>query len=205
MGLQRLVLPYPEFRLGEVISPDEANANNGDIKIKIDEVMDFLSSITTEGEDIAQIHIRGNAVEIVPIAPFASDNIEGALKELIERIRSTVLDASGADLVGSTAIDGIQGLTVQAQLNDLGRLIMNLSTDTVTSGDFELHKESGDHDHRYFTKTETETMFYTQEAVDTKLTEFRTELDDETFTASHIEVRDADPVNPSEGRIWLLR
>ena len=67
---------------------------------------------------------------------------------LLDEIASVTDGSSGADNIGSTAIAGVTGTTVQAQLESLASLLDTEEAALVT------HKSSNDHDGRYFTETE---------------------------------------------------
>lgn len=157
-----LIIPYPDFQMGKIIDPEEHDLNNRYMVSKINEVIDFFNEImgntagTTGAEQLTN----------VPVAPFISTTIQGTLNELVTRIESTVEMLSGADLVGSTAIEGVDGLTVQSQLASLKVLRDDLLT-LVNN-----NKQSTDADFRKLSEDKADrTEVYTTSRVDALLDE----------------------------------
>lgn len=245
IGLEKLFLSYPDFKWGETIDPEEVDTNNGEITFKVNQLIDYFNSLIVvepdddgdvegePGEDgspgFISINIRGNVVKIRPIAPFDADNVEDYLNKLSERLQSTLIDESGATFIGASEIDGIEGNTVQEQLQAIYTLVKTIVADGATSAELALHIKSGDHDERYYKKAE----------VDEKVEGFTNELEllDERVTTSTealnlnidankstllmmdervkvleefgsggglIPVLDADPVDPLIGQMWML-
>lgn len=214
--MERLFISYPEFRLGEIIDPEEANTNNADITLKVNQLVDRLNSLLGSGggEDggIIEISIRGNIVKINPIEPFPADNVESFLNELMERLRSEEVGSSGASLVGTPAVEGLSGVTVEDQLRALYDLVVRLDEeDKESSGALlEQHKASGDHDHRYYKKSESDekvkeltTNVNTALETVTKITE-QIAPGTEGVVISKLRVVLEDPVDATTGEIWII-
>lgn len=227
--MERLFIPYPEFKLGEIIDPEETNSNNADIMFKVNQIVDKLNSIFVDdgGEGgIVDVEIRGNVVKIKPIAPFTSDNVEDFLTELMSRLKSFEEGGSGASLIGSEELEGIDGNNVQAHLKGLYDLVIELTSDENINAALEQHKSSGDHDERYYKKDEIDGVV---EEVDSKLNNFEQRIEniptdigtslekfeqfikniigegeDVSLSINTLRVLDEDPPEPKVGEIWML-
>lgn len=77
---------------------------------------------------------------------------------LLEEMTSVADGDSGADNIGSTAIDGLSGTTVQALLESLKGYV---DTNSSTKTELNNHKTSAAHDGRYYTEVEADAMFAT--------------------------------------------
>jgi hypothetical protein len=226
-SLQQILLPYPEFQLGAIIDPFEHNANNSEMLIKINQMVTVLNSFIG-GE--ANTSISAMAIHMPAVDPIIASDLETFLRTLISSLRSVEKDKSGAHFVKSTPIRGIPGETIWEQLSFISEAITGVDAETgepiVTEGDqeitlagqlkklledFALHKSGDDHDSRYYLKEE----------MDDKLELKLNKKDDDyegtwqgwtvekmrSFTGTGfgvIEVLSADPINPKEGRIWIV-
>jgi hypothetical protein len=169
MALNKLTISYPDFKLLEIIDPEQFDTNNNDIKLKIDQVIDVLNKIT---DSVADGGSGADAISLTSIAPFTSTKLQVFLEEVIGRLQSTTDASSGADFVASTSIAGVTGSTVQAQLESLKTLLDKAQADaTKANSDLATHKASGDHDGRYYTKTlldggQLDGRYYTRSQLD---------------------------------------
>lgn len=223
--MERLYISYPEFKLGEIIDPEEANTNNSDISFKVNEAVDRLNSLLGTGNPddpdggFIELTIRGNIVKINPIEPFPADNVEDFLNQLMGRLYSSIVTESGASLIRTPEIEGISGTTVEAQLKALHELITFVEEDGEEEAGalLEQHKASGDHDERYYTKTESDenvsdltikvedavtAIEVTKDRVD-KITE-QIAPGEKGVVISKIRVVLEDPVDATTGEIWMI-
>lgn len=169
-SLRQIVLPYPEFKLGEIIDPYEHNSNNSEMIIKINDMISVLNSFIN-GE--ANTNLSAMAVYMPGVEPIEGTDLETFLRNLIGLIRATTPGASGAHFVQSAKIEGLPGENVWEQVASLSELVTGLSAETgepidnddeqqttITGKleallrDFVLHKTGNDHDLRYYTKEE---------------------------------------------------
>ncbi|MBS4200275.1 hypothetical protein KHA93_11600 [Bacillus sp. FJAT-49732] len=106
-----------------------------------DELRTALNSLisTLNSKDGAS-NIGTNAIQDVD-----GSTIQAMLKSVRDKLKSKVKNSSGADYVNATLIDGLAGETVQSILVSLKLLVDN-------------HKKSSDHDDRYFTKNQLQSI-----------------------------------------------
>lgn len=167
-SLRQIVLPYPEFKLGEIIDPYEHNANNAEVVQKINQMITVLNSFIN-GE--ANTSLSAMAVHMPGVEPIGSTDLESFLRILVQSLRSIEATESGAHFVKSAPIAGVPGETIWEQLSFLSEAITGLKADTgepippeggveqTLAGqlqriinEFSAHKAGGDHDSRYYTK-----------------------------------------------------
>ena len=118
--MERFEISFPEFRLGDIIDPDEANTNNADISFKLNEIIDALNSLWNDGEGgTSIINIRGNVIDIKKIEGFESESVEDFLNELVTKLASTEEGASGASIIGVAPSHDMQGSTVEERFRSL--------------------------------------------------------------------------------------
>jgi hypothetical protein len=159
-------IPYPDFKLNEIIDPEQFDINNAQMVNKINEIKTLVNKITdgvtvTNADGTTTFLSGGTEVNLKAIAPFASTKLQAFLEEVIARLQSTTDASSGADLIGSTAIAGVIGTTVQAQLESLKAILDALTTRVANDeGALSTHKTSADHDSRYYTEAEIDTNHY---------------------------------------------
>lgn len=82
--------------------------------------------------------------------------VQAMLQSIRDKLKSVADGTSGADYVNATAITGLTGLTVQSILESLKTYVD--SANTTSTNNLADHKTSGDHDTRYFTKTELQSV-----------------------------------------------
>lgn len=90
------------------------------------------------------------------IADLTGTTIHAQLLSLRNQLKSIVDGFSGADFIAATAIAGLTGGTVQALLEAL-KAYTDLK-DTAQTSALTTHKTSSDHDGRYFTETELQSI-----------------------------------------------
>lgn len=149
MAITKLLnVTYNNFKLLEVIDPDQFDANFSEIVTKLDTVIDLINHYaqTTDGDSGA------DNVGLTTIVGIAGNTIQAFLEALITQFKSSVDGSSGADFINATAIAGVTGTTIQAMLESLKSLL-------------DTHASSEDHDSRYYTKTNT----YSKTETDTLL------------------------------------
>lgn len=242
-SLRQIVLPYPDFQLNEIIDPYEHNSNNSEMIIKINEMVTVLNSFIN-GE--ANTSLSAMAVSMPGVEPIEGSDLETFLRNLIGLLRATTQDESGAHFVKSAKIEGIAGESIWEQLANVASQVTGLDPNTgepvpgannlsalvnQLRVDLNNHKTSGDHDVRYFTKTDMDNLIKgrkvydpdTGQLVDTPTGSNKAYLPQdgnllgtwEGWTVEQmrsqtgtgfgtIEVLDADPVNPAVGRIWII-
>lgn len=231
-SLRQIVLPYPEFKLGEIIDPYEHNANNAEMIQKINQMITVLNSFIN-GE--ANTSLSAMAVHMPGVEPINSTDLESFLRILVSSLRSIEATESGAHFVKSAPIAGVPGETIWEQLSFLSEAITGLDADTgepippeggveqTLAGklnkiidEFSAHKAGGDHDSRYYTKGQVdeiltggdgETPFLRKDG-DFEGTWWGWTVEEmRSFSGTGfgtIEVLSADPINPEVGRIWII-
>lgn len=118
-NITNLSIPYPDFKLHEVIDPEQFDFNNGSIVDKMNAVLLVLNQIT---ESVANGGSGADRISLSPILPFTSNKLQAFLLELISRLVSTSAE-SGSSLIGTASIAGVSGTKISAQLVSLKALI----------------------------------------------------------------------------------
>lgn len=114
--INTLGISYPDFKLQEVINPDEFDQNNKEIVDKVNAMLDVLNQITDSIEDGSS---GADAISLTSIAPFTSTKLQTYLEEVVAHLREN----AGASFVGSAPITGVTGNTVRTQLESLKALL----------------------------------------------------------------------------------
>lgn len=216
MAIEQVYIPFPDFKLMEVIDPEEHDANNAALVQTINGMITVLNSfINGEAND----SLSAMAVATPAIEPFEAGNVESLFRALIGRLISTIDGVSGADLIGASPVEGLEGTTIQSQLDSLRGLLDSFGQDAGdTALGLGVHKTSADHDTRYMTRTEQAA----KEQTFLDLMEYKVDVDGDLKGTFHgmtkqqllsatgtgfgtIEVLDANPENPKVGRIWIIK
>lgn len=221
-SLRQIVLPYPEFRYGEIIDPIEHNANNNETVVKINEMVTVLNSFINNE---ANTSLSALAVNMVGVDPITSDNLENWLRTLVNMIRSTTPEESGAHFVQSAQIQGLEGDNVWEQIAKLSGTVTGI--DPITGEqmpengsivlqlakvvrDLSNHIASGDHDYRYYQKSQIDhSLKLNEDAKGDFQGKWRGKTLEQVLNASGtefglIEVLSEDPPAPRIGRVWIL-
>jgi hypothetical protein len=212
----------------------------------IDVVNHITDGRTIENEDgTFSLSDGSDIIDIGEIAPFTSPKLQAFLEEVIARLTSTELE-SGASFIGSSDIPGVVGNTVQEQLESLKTLLDEMQVyfqthvDRLDASDVAIniriddtntHLDSvearvatneatlptkADKEFTY-TKTEIETLFYTNPQIDTLLDEKTDKTGDHVGTwqglnveqfadsigASGVVFSQTYPTAPEEKMVWF--
>lgn len=133
MTINNLNISYPDFKLNEIIDPEQFDINNKEVVDKVNEIRTLVNKLTdgwvvTNTDSTTTDKAGAELIDLNAIAPFASTKLQAFLQEVIDRLQSTTDASSGADFVASTTITGVTGTTVQAQLESLKALLDSLTT-----------------------------------------------------------------------------
>lgn len=118
--ITNLAIPYPDFKLQEVIDPEQFDFNNGAMLDKVNAVIAVLNQIT---DAVADGGSGADKISLTPIAPFTSNKLQAYLEEVIARLTSSTSGSSGAGFIGTPTVAGVTGITVSAQLASLKALL----------------------------------------------------------------------------------
>lgn len=183
MAINKLQIPYPDFKLHEIIDPEQFDLNNAELQDKINTVIAVLNQIT---DSIADGSSGADKISLTAISPFISTKLQSFLEEVISRLQSTQDGSSGADFIASTPILGVTGKTVQEQLESLKSILDSIQTQinsntTNLQTQINTHKISADHDTRYYTKTQLDNgqldgRYYTRASVDSQVTRLQSQI-----------------------------
>jgi len=94
VALNELSISFPDFKLNEIINPDEFDTNNSEIVNKINaliEVMNKITDSTTDGDSGA------DNVAVTLIDGYTATKLQPLLEEIVAKLTSTT------DLANSTA------------------------------------------------------------------------------------------------------
>ena len=215
MAIEQVYIPFPDFKLMEVIDPEEHDANNATLTQTINTMITILNSFI---DGVANDTLSAMAVRMPAVEPFEAGNVESMFRALIGRLISTIDGVSGADLIGATPVEGLAGETVQSQLDSLRGILEAVGEGQEgTSLGLGIHKTSADHDLRYMTREE----LTAKDKTFTDLLDFKQDKTGDFTGTIHgmtkeqwlsstgtgfgrIEVLDANPINPVVGRIWII-
>lgn len=120
MAINDLVIPFPDFKLNEMIDPEQFDLNNVATVAKVNEIKTLLNAIT---DSITDGGSGADKISLTAIAPFASTKLQAYLEEVITKLQSTTATSGGSRFIGSEAITGVTGANVLAQLASLKTLI----------------------------------------------------------------------------------
>lgn len=120
LAINQVRIPYPDFKLHEIIDPDQFDLNNAELQDKINAVIAVLNQIT---DSITDGSSGADKISLTAIQPFISTKLQAFLEEVIARLQSTQDGLSGADFIASTPISGVKGTTVQQQLESLKSIL----------------------------------------------------------------------------------
>lgn len=110
--ITELRIPYPDFKMGDMIDPEQHDMNNLYIQLKVNSIVELCNKIT--GEDPSGV-TGAELMALKPIAPFTETKIQTFLQALINRLQAST-GATGANLIGTTAKIKLTGTNVEAQL-----------------------------------------------------------------------------------------
>lgn len=207
MALNSVQIPYPDFKLYEIIDPEQHDANNAELVARINAVIDMLNSVI--GGEVAD-NISATAVSINPIEPFVDTNVGAMLNSLISKLYSV----DGAGFVKLNPIAGLEATNVQEALAKIYDVIDDIDTTTgSTDLALQVHKSSGDHDQRYYKKTEIDTKLvdipnFVKKDGNFEGTWKNMTLEQVATYASgnpaFVEVLETDPPAPFIGQMWMV-
>lgn len=146
MTIDFKTIPYPDFVLGGLIDPEAFDLNNDVILAGLNETIATINKLmdsVTDGDSGA------DNISITPIAPFLSTKVQGAIEELVAKLRS----AEGSAFVGVAPITGVTGTTIHAQLTSV-KALLQTEVDRITALTARVTKNEADIGERY-TKTES--------------------------------------------------
>lgn len=120
-----------------------------ELRVKLNGLIDDLLA-TLDGASGA------DNIGTTAITSLDGTTIQALLESLRNKLKSITDGSSGADFVNATAIAGLTGSTVQSLLEAL-KAYADLK-DTAQTSALTTHKTSSDHDGRYFTETELQSI-----------------------------------------------
>lgn len=186
LAINQVQIPYPDFKLHDIIDPEQFDLNNAEFQNKINDIITVLNQIT---DSIADGSSGADKISLTSISPFISTKLQSFLEEVISRLQSTQDGSSGADFIASTPIPGVTGETVQQQLESLKAILDSIQTQTNSNttnisnlqSQVNTHKTSDDHDIRYYTKAQLDSgqldkRYYTEAEVDSKDANLQTQI-----------------------------
>lgn len=173
MELRALVLPYPNFVLGAIIDPEEANENNYEISERVNDLFDYLLDFSTDNVKMTSNieEISGTDLQefLVAFKNFVDDKVSN-LQSQITTNKTSISSLQQKDINLQTQITNnlstLQNL-ITSNVNNLQSLIASNHNSLQTligqnKADIETklntHKNSTDHDRRYYTKDELGTF-----------------------------------------------
>lgn len=157
------------------------NARGEELRLALNALITALNSVTDGSSGADNLGMTP-----IPAIDATANNAQAIVEALVTRLQSIVDGSSGGDFVKLTAITGLTGDTIQALLESLKSYVdtQNSSQDNALA----THKGSGDHDGRYYTETETNTLLAAKanDNAVVKLTGDQTVTGVKTFSSSPI-------------------
>jgi hypothetical protein len=182
MTIQPLNISYPDFVLNTVIDPEQFDTNNAELVNKINELLTVLHSINGAKEIIADA-IPGFIGSVDLQAMLVA--LKAKIDSNDEWITADVIEKHDGVLSAINTISGnIDSLSFAKADKATTYLRTELYKKTEVDGLMTTHKASADHDGRYFTEAEINTMntnhkastsvdhdnrYYTETEIDTKV------------------------------------
>lgn len=172
MGMNYFQLSYPNFVLGAIIDPEEANQNNFEIVGKINELVDGINVNTSNIDVLSSVkadktYVDGKVLDLSGVNR-TTETIYTNSKNLITHKASNdhdskyytkiLLDGGQLDSRYYTETEINYKLTVINNTASSNLSTLNNSINVI-SQNLATHKTSNDHDSRYYTKTELEPWF----------------------------------------------
>lgn len=115
-NIEDLYLPYPDFKLQEIIDPEQFDINNEYTVIKMNQVLEVLNQIVNSIEDGQS---GADLISLTPIPGFSSDKLQMFLEDFVQKLNTV----NGSAFIGTPALDGMPGLTVKEQLSQMKGIV----------------------------------------------------------------------------------
>lgn len=110
-----LQIPYDDFKMGDLIDPEQFDLNNLYFQNKVNEIVRFVNLLIASG--------GGEIINITPVPPFTATTVQGFLNEFTSAIQSITPDKSGATVIGSAPLTNLPGVNVEQQLKSINNLL----------------------------------------------------------------------------------
>lgn len=130
MPIKYVNIPYPDFKLHEIIDPEQFDLNNDTFSKRLNEIIELLNTLTESAKEGGS---GADKISLAPIAPFTSDKLQVFLQSIIDRLLSSESGSSGSEFIGSPSIEGVTGNTISEQLYSLKSLFDMLKSSVNTS------------------------------------------------------------------------
>lgn len=124
MAIKEVIIPYPDFIMGEIIDPEQFDLNNKYLVDKIDETVGLLNNLTESKDGVS----GASLISVSPVAPLVATTLQALLTELLAFL-STGEDGKGADFIKSKSISGVAGSSVSEQLGSLKSILDAIKSD----------------------------------------------------------------------------
>jgi hypothetical protein len=135
MNIEDLYLPYPDFKLQEIIDPEQFDVNNEYTVNKINEVLAIINQITNGlpvgggggGSSEADL------ISLKPIIGFVSTNLQNFLEDVIAKLTGS----GGGTFIGTPVNAGVSGTSVGAQLRSL-KVLLDAQAEKLTEKSYKV-------------------------------------------------------------------
>lgn len=114
--ITELRIPYPDFKMGDLIDPEQHDMNNLYIQNKVNNLVDFVNALTG---DIPGDQTGAELISIKPVPPFTETKLQAFLDALLVRLTSITAPNSGASLIGTAPGTILTGATVAQKFSQL--------------------------------------------------------------------------------------
>jgi hypothetical protein len=85
LTIQNIAIPYSDFKLQEIIDPEQFDLNNATFTAKVNQLVSLVNNLT----DGSLTEIGGaDLVSVRTISPFTSTNLQALLSEILAYLKS---------------------------------------------------------------------------------------------------------------------
>lgn len=145
--IDELRVPYPDFKMGDLIDPEQHDMNNLYIQSKINDVITIINLLT---DSVADGGSGADQISLTPITGFISTKLQAFLEEVIAYLKSP----NGSNFIGGSPITGVSGTTVHMQLTSL-KSLLDVEKARITALETRMTTVEGKANNTY-TKTEVD-------------------------------------------------
>jgi hypothetical protein len=155
MAINDLAISYPDFQLGQIIDPEKFDTNNGEIEDKINEV---IAVVNQEEEDIAALEedVADNTADIATNAANIATNTSNIASHASTLASHTT--SINTNTSNISALDDALATTIGNTSTNTANIATNTSNIATNASSLTTHKTSSDHDSRYYTQAEIDTI-----------------------------------------------
>lgn len=141
-------------------NPTTGTAARAQVQSLLDQIRDALNAF----DSVADGSSGANNTAMTPIASIGpQSDVQNVIEALVTRLQAVTAGSSGAKFIGAETIAGLIGNDVQALLSALK--VLSDAYNTAQSSSLATHKNSSDHDARYYTQAISDAKYVLASAI----------------------------------------